>query len=269
MKKAVILVPVHCAPKVAMMTLGTWMEAHDGSYEAEVIIGVHDNYHHYHNGLGALQGLPGVKVVVVKEIDWAAQKMGWEAVYRYSTMHATSLKEMMKLANTMTFDYLAVLDHDLVFKKDFIGWAMGIGKDLVGSYMEDRRIRVPVKTEGGTFIFAPKFSVWHMVMTHKFFQKIMEDVDLIFPIFEGDCFFDTFSRIIRNNEEQWKLPIEELTLAQTEEMVKHLWTMSFNYGMKLYGAGAYWKRLAELEADFDKRFPNGIHHLFEKIRSKA
>jgi len=262
-KKVVVVIPVHCVPKVAMMTLGTWLEACDGSYEAEIILGVHGNYHHYHDGLWQLRGLP-VRISEVQEMNWNCDSKE-DSLLRYSKMHSISLKGMFEMAGDIGFDHLAVLDHDLVFKSDFVGWSMSQPEDLTGCYLSDRTEYIPVQTSLGMMMFAPKFSIWHMVMTSRFYQKMMEDVGLVFPQISGGSFYDTFSRVIEKNNLSWKLPMKEMKSGDVDGMVKHLWSMSFNFGPYTVGNNEYCNRLIKCENDFDERYPNGIGHLFERV----
>jgi len=262
-KKIMVLVPVHCAPKVAMMTLGTWLDAADGSYTAEIVLGVHQNYHHYHDGLASLQGLP-VSIVSVPEINWTTSTP-MEALIRYSKMHSVSLSAMLETVRNEPFDHLAILDHDLVFKKDFVGWAAEQDADLIGNFMDDREVPVAIQTGVGPLMFAPKFSVWHMAMTEKFYRRIMDNVNLIFPEIKDGWFYDTFSRVVEMNITKWSLRQKIVKKAEMEEMVQHLWSMSFNFGPYMRGYQDYWDRLHEREMAFDQRFPNGIGHLFGKV----
>jgi len=263
MKKVVILMPVHCAPKVAMMTLGTWLETCDGSYRAEVIICAHDNYSHYHPGLDTLKELP-VTVISVPEINWYFPDL-IQSIMRYSRMHAVSLTALMEKAQNIQFDHLAILDHDLVFKTDFVKAAADTGSDLVGGYMCDRKDSAAAKTAAGIFQFAPKFSIWHLVMSQLFYQKVMEDRGLIFPAIEGGNIFDTFTKVIAKNRDEWHLPVTEWSCAEMDAIVQHRWSMSFNFGQKVCGVPSYWDRVSKYEAEFDQRFPNGIKHLFERV----
>jgi hypothetical protein len=262
-KKVLVLMPVHCAPKIALMTLGTWLEACDGSYEADVIIGVHENYHHYHNGLDSLMHLP-VRMTKVPEIEWACTSKE-SAIARYSEMHARNLKEMLFHASYVGFDYLVILDHDLVFKTDFVGWAKDQDADLVGCYMQDRMHAIHVDTVLGNLMFAPKFSVWHMGMSSRFFQKVRANLELISPLVENGWFYDTFSRVIIQNRSEWNLPVLETGCFEMDKMVQHLWSMSFNFGQHQNGDEEYWKRVLAREKAFDERFPKGIGHLFGKV----
>jgi len=262
-KKVIVLVPVNCAPKVVMMTLGSWLEATDGSYEAEVILGVHENYHHYHNGLQSIVDMP-VRISRAKEIGWF-KLTPEENLIRYSKMHSVNLKAMLEMARGNNFDRLAILDHDLVFKKDFIGYAMGCGEDLVGSYMDDRIEPVELKTGLGLKKFAPKFSIWHLVMTARFYQKMMLNVGLIYPEVTREWFYDTFTRVMEANKKEWNLPVKMLSQMEIGQMIEHRWSMSFNFGPWVASNAEYTKKLAKAEAEYDQRFPNGIGHLFERV----
>ena len=258
--KVIVLVPVHCAPKVAMMTLGSWLEDSDGSYEAEVILGVHENYHHYHNGLNDLSSLP-VTVSKVRELNWHGGTPK-DALVRYSRMHALNIKAMMEVASTKTFDHLAILDHDLVFNTDFIGYSMKTGEDLIGCYMDDRQHSIKHDTCVGALNFAPKFSVWHLVMSNKYYRNMMSDIEMIFPDIRDGWFYDTFSRVIPKIQ----LPVKVMKQAEIGEMVRHRWSLSFNFGPLVLG-NEYARRLAEAESEFDQRFPSGIETLFQKVRA--
>lgn len=263
-QKIVILMPVHCAPKVAMMTLGTWLESMDESYTVEIIIGVHENYHHYHQELDSLKQLP-VHMTTVKEINWISNDIKQHLI-RYSKMHAINLQAMLEYAQTLQFDHLAILDHDLMFHTDFIGWAIQQQADLIGNFMDDRTQNVTLPTLMGFLNFVPKFSIWHLVMSKPFYDKIMENLNLIYPIIQNEHFYDTFSRIIETNTLQWNMPVEILSTSQMNQMVKHLWSMSFNMG-HASGNNDYNQRLQQLEQEYDQRFPNGIQHLFKKIQA--
>jgi hypothetical protein len=262
MKKIAVLIPVHCAPKVVMMTLGTWLESCDGSYQADITMAIHNNYGHYHPDLHILMDLPGTKIRV-QEINWSAPDNA--SIIRYSKMHAVSLSAMLEHVQGVEFDNLAILDQDLVFKTDFVKFAAETGQDLVGCYMGDRTTDICMNTIMGQLWFAPKFSVWHLVMSRTFYQKIMENKELVFPKIDGKFFYDTFSRVIIENKNMWKLPVMELPSDQVNQMVEHRWSMSFNFGHAINGAHAYWDKLAKYEAEYDQRFPHGIKHLFSKV----
>jgi hypothetical protein len=62
------------------------------------------------------------------------------------------------------------------------------------------------------------------------------------------------------------MPVEILSTSQMNQMVKHLWSMSFNMG-NTSGNNDYNQRLQQLEQEYDQRFPNGIQHLFKKIQA--
>jgi hypothetical protein len=263
MKKVAIAMPVHCAPKIAQMTLGTWLEACDGSYEAKVFVSVHQNYFHYHPGLPELQAMP-VTILGVPEMNWSITNMG-QSIQRYSTMHCHCLSALFTMIGREEFDYVVVLDHDLVFKADFVKAAMGTGTDLIGGYFGDRKESVIQDTAMGRLMFVPKFTIWHLAMSNVFFRRLMGDCGLIYPIIEDGFFYDSFSRVILKNDAEWNFPVTEWSTAEMEKMVEHRWSMSFNFGQVIHGVHSYHKRLVKYEAEYDARFPRGIRHLFEKV----
>ena len=268
MQKVMVMIPTHCAPKVVMMTLGTWLETYDQSYRAEVLLGVHQNYLDYHPGLPELEALPHVRIAKVKEISWASidrTPNPWDCVLRYSQMHALNIINLMKVVMGSDFTHVSVLDHDLVFRKDFVKWCLNQPVDLVGCYQADRSEEHRALSGWGVLRYQPKFSVWHMVLSAELYAKTMLQPELVEPAVRGDMFYDTFSRVVEKARGEWGCRVMVLSSADIENWVKHSWSMSFNFGMKQVGPPEYWKRMAEYEAEYDKRFPKGINHLLEKL----
>jgi len=263
MKRVAIAMPVHCAPKIAQMTLGTWLDSCDGSYQAKVFISVHQNYSHYHPGLPELQAMP-VTILGVPEMNWAIADTG-QSIQRYSTMHCHCLSALFSMIGREDFDYVIVLDHDLVFKTDFVKAAIDTGTDLIGGYLADRKESVIQNTAVGLLAFAPKFTVWHLAMSKAFFERLSVDCGLIYPTIKDGFFYDSFSRVVLKNKTEWNMPVTEWSSERMAEMVDHRWSMSFNFGQVIYGVHSYWDRLAKYEAEYDARFPNGITHLFGRV----
>lgn len=268
--KVVILVAAHCAPKVLKMTLGTWLDKWDRSYDAEVYVSVHNNYHHYHPGMAEIMEMePFIKVVQVDEMNWGKYPL-WtvESILRYSEAHMTNVLRLMDEAakGTPDFTHVAVLDHDLVFKEDFVGWAAGKGSDLVCSLFEDRYEDKVVKMGIGVEIpFAPKPSVWHLVMSRKLAQIVSKMPHLLLPgVKNGKC-FDSMS-LLYHDAVDMMMDISLVPETYLRRMVEHIWSMSFNYGPLLSSNEEYWKRLGECEVEYDKMFPEGIGKLLEKLR---
>ena len=95
---------------------------------------------------------------------------------------------------------------------------------------------------------------------------MMADLSLLEPAVSGDKFYDVFGRVLEQIRGEWGLKVAAYKCAELAPMVTHSWSMSFNFGMKQDGGPArYFERLAVYEAEYDKRFPLGIHHLLEKL----
>jgi hypothetical protein len=136
-------------------------------------------------------------------------------------MHAVNLHAMMVMASQESnFDNVAILDNDLIFLSDFIGWAMKQGGDLVGNYMGDRREATWTTTSIGNMLFVPKFSVWHLVMSNRFFRMVMDNEGTIFPFVEGQFVYDTFSKTVETNKTEWQLPVTDVGEVEISKMVQ-------------------------------------------------
>jgi len=265
--KVIVLIPAHCVPKVLMMTIGTWLEHYDGSYDADVIVSVHDNYHHYHNGLDEIKALAGnrLRIVTVPELDWEEGDY-WKRVMRYSRMHARCLLAMMEAAKGSYPDYVALLDHDLMFEEDFIGWSIrDHGRaDIVGCFMQDLSADRNVKTEDGyDVMFAPKVSVWHLVMSSRMFECVRNTPNMMEPCKRGNKIYDTFSMGFEFAKTTG-MDVRVFPEAVIAAKVRHLGSSSFNWGSRMHGQG-YGERVSQLELGYSKRFPGGITELLGRL----
>lgn len=264
-----VLIAAHCPPKVVKVTLGTWLQHYDGSYDADVYIGLHKNYHHYHSGIGEIQELEGsVSLVYVDELNWAEETGIIRTIMRFSKMHARSLQEMMREASKRDYTHVAILDHDLIFKDDLVGWMLREkpGVDMVcsmlGGRLENEEIRIGT---GQSFIFAPKPSAWHTMVSRRMFDAMVEHPDLVEPGLVDDVVYDTLAMAYHS------IPVLGMTVrvcseAEMAQHVEHVWSMSLNYGVCLSGGDQYVVRLARFEKEYSERFPEGILGLLEKLR---
>jgi len=266
--KCCILCAAHCDPKVLKTTIGTWLDTYDQSYEAELYVGLHSNYSDYHPGLGELLGMiPYVKFVRVKEIDWNAPRTPLETTYRYSEMHARSLLTIMTAMrkDCKNFTHVAILDHDLIFYKDFIGWAMRTKADLVGSLFEDRSIDRELETEiAGSIVSAPRVSVWHMVLSKKLFDAIKDISTMVKNHLYKGRVFDVMAmtyEIAKMVGMNVRIEPEE-TIAR---LVRHLGSMSFNFSKIVHSLDSYNANMRVCESEYARRFPNGIDRLLRKL----
>lgn len=263
-----VLVPAHCAPNVLKMTLGSFLDVADGSYDASIAVGLHENYHHYHPGVADIEAMsPPVMIVKVKEIDWQMfdGKNYIAGLLRYSRMHSKSLRALFEAVAGKEFTHVLVMDHDLVFKGDFVKEALSKRCDVVGSLFDDFAENYQVKTDSGhTFTFAPKLSVWHLLLSRKAYEFLMRDIGVIEPAFEAGIVYDTFAKanILMGLAGFRKLIYSK---SMVEKFIEHKGAMSFNWGQRCLG-GEYPPRLLEAEREYERRFPNGIAHLLAKVK---
>ena len=268
--KVAVLVAAHCAPKVLKMTLGSWMECYDGTYDAFPYVGVHANFEHYHPGKAEMEALDGkVGLTWVDELAWSVPvDRPFDHMFRFSRMHARSLRAMMQRAVSEHGDltHVAVLDHDLVFRSDFVGWAVAQGEDFVATLMDDRSADVVVPVPGlGDVSWAPKASAWHMVVSRRMFDWMMERPELVEPSMRDGKAYDTMARAFEFAKESG-MGVLVPGQADVAEMVEHRWSMSVNYGsLQSPDPGEYVRRVAAAEAEYDARFPDGIDGMWARI----
>ena len=268
-RKVVLLVAAHCPPKVLRLTLGSWLAVYDGSYDADVYVGLHHNYSHYHPGLDDIRRLEGpCRLVFVEEMDWACGGDVMRSMFRYSEMHVRSILAMAAraFAESPDLTHAALLDHDLVFGSDFVGWAAGRGADMVCTLFRDDPVGSFIRTDlGATWKFAPKPSVWHMVLSRRVLERVVAEPKLAMPGVDTRA-YDTMARAYEAVRDDPAMRPEVLPEAVAAGMVRHVWSMSMNYGQ--LQPGDYGRRVADLEAEHDRRFPDGIEGLLEKLEAR-
>lgn len=272
MKRVAILIPAHCPPKVLKLTLGSWLETYDQSYDVRVYIGMHKNYSDCHHGQSEIEALAGnkVKICFVDELNWMIglnQKNEWRHLMRYSEMHSISLTNLMNEASVFDPDYVAIFDHDLVFKQDFIRWGFETypDSDMTGCLLSDRETDIETHTGFGVFRFMPKFSIWHVLITRRLHRMIVEQKGVIFPFLTGNLTYDTFARVYEFAKGGWNMNVTTLKEADLSPVVRHIWSMSLNFGYAQTDGKTYGNKVAAVEAEYDATFPNGIMHLMEKL----
>ena len=268
-KKVAILMAAHCAPKVLKTTIGTWLDKWHKNYDADVYVSVHNNYHHYHPGLAEIKEMePFVKVVPVEEMNWGKYQPGTvENVFRYSEAHMRNVLRLMEEAvkGTPDFNYMVVLDHDLVFKEDFVGWAIDKECDLVCSLFEDRHDDRMVKMGIGVdMLFAPKPSAWQLVMSRKLVDMVLKSPEIVLPcVRKGRC-FDSMALMYEMAVDEG-METRGLPESHLRKRVEHLWSMSFNYGPISSSCEEYSRKLGEREVEYERMFPEGIGKLLKKL----
>lgn len=275
-KKLAALIPVHTYPKVAELTIGSFLRAHQ-DYEIDIHVGCHSNYSDYCKDLSLFDDLRGlVQMHLVDEIDWlGAYNACW---YRYSVMHAKNLENLLRQARFAVFDQVVILDHDLFIKKDFITPLneQCPDADLIGCLFEDRAGLKPYDTEHGEKVYsAPKVSVWHSILSRRLYEEILKDPGAIYPKIlyrearksyldayrppeDRPIFVDTFAEIyhrVAYGNAGWKAGIVET--CEFQPKVDHFYNSSFNYGSRTRGQD-YSEHVKAITEIFRREFPEGI-----------
>jgi len=288
MKKVAIIICAHCDPEVLQLTLGTWLERYKGDYEAKVYVTLHKNYSHYSDRLLEITSMKNIEFVFVEEIMWQEG-----AVFRYSEMHSRCLMAALNKVRRSDFTYVAILDHDLVFKEDFIEWCLEHypESDMTCGLMDDRDADLDlVSSDGVKMVFAPKPTIWHILLSKRLINIIMADISLIIPKEVDGVMYDTFAGVYGLIMDS---SIFSVGLASCEELgkaVEHLESMSFNFGFHMArqqkAAECNWEhtdnekeyhrrsdeanllyldRVDKVKADYNVRFPDGIERLLGKL----
>lgn len=279
-----VVIPAHAPWHVVELTLGSFLRTHQ-TYEIDVHVGVHANFCHYTSDYQMFKDLRGIaQIHMVEEIDWGAHN---ESMFRYSTMHAKNLENLLRHAAYYDFDRLVILDHDLFVKRPFVSECLlrFPEADLVGSAFDDLTELREFKTENGQFLYAlPKISVWHVILTRKLFDKIMADPRVIYPRMLSDeermryfpfyetpkdlpVFVDTFADVFHKTRFIWDLKHELVPTPEFDAWVQHYSGSSFNYGFRILGSERYNGRMVASQDLFKKEFPYGLEPYRARKRS--
>lgn len=266
--KVAILICAHCRPEILKLTLGTWLEQYDRTYDAKVYVSLHENYEHYCDKLDEITSMSNVDFSFVKEVDWNPADM-----MRYSKMHARALVKLMRRALDDGCTHMAILDHDLILRDDFVRWCLDMygDCDLVGGFMDDAATVREAKTDTGIIGFAPKLTVWNLFIS-KHLAELAIASNTVRPMKTDKIVYDTFA-LAYSMMDQWKLKRVIVPCKELESHVEHLWSMSFNFGVTSMvmahepkkGHGMYQKKVEKYIEVYNERFPEGIDELLGKL----
>jgi len=257
MSKICVLISSHSPSFFTKMTVKSLLRENK-EHELDIHIGYHSNLSDYTDDFSMFDELKNVcHFHAVDEIDWFKHDTN---IYRYSLMHSKNLSNLLKNIKYLDFDYVAILDNDLYFKKDFMSnlLSKNLNTDLIGCFHNDIDYNIKVKDEYNNITeFAPKISVWHMIMSRKLYDIIIQDLKIIEPQFINNIFYDTFANVLNiQNINKSIISNEEM-----QDLVKHFWCSSFNYGLVLNK-----KSLEEPINVYIKEFGNKNH--FIKLNDK-
>lgn len=242
----------HSDPVFTKLTISSLMKTVGQHHDLTVHVGIHSNYNDYTGDFSLLREFEKTcQFHMVDEIDWNSADAD---ILRYSKMHAKNMENLFRHVKFYEFDYLLVLDNDLHIKEDFVSKYIDGGEDIVGClFREDiptltaLEESAPVEFKaiwGDKFYFMPKISAWHVMISRKGYDVIMQNLDktrpevcrpqdygldLDFPII-----FDTFSKV-KFFAKEWGLQLKLVPASEMEKSVKHFFGSSFNYGSRAYG----------------------------------
>lgn len=289
--KLAVVIPVHCHPDILRLTLFSLVKHLSPNHELTIHLGVHSNFDNYCSDFGIFND-PRIKKLVsgihlVDEIDWQAYS---KDIYRYSRMHAKNVINLFHQIRYYEFDYVLVLDNDVLTKADFVTETMKMAAmakfgtqggeefsvDLIGSYFEDtpNPKEFTNARDGETLCALPKISAWHLLLSRKLYEMILENPTAIvsprevrdiqemekysevypsiprgMPIFI-DTFCDLPFRIREKKMGYLLLPREKFA-----EWAQHFFCSSFNYGEWSLGMERKVEHIAEIVAVYKKEFP--------------
>jgi hypothetical protein len=277
--KLAVVSCVHTYPEVAELSLGSFLREHS-AYEVEVHVGCHSNYSDYCGDLRLFQDLKGLaNVHLVDEIDWlGAYNACW---YRYSVMHAKNLENLFRQIRYSDFDYLVMLDHDLYVKNDFVTPLLEMfpKADLVGALFENTQDLRPYETAHAEKVYrAPKFSVWHGLISRRLYRKILNSPKMIYPRLlsgnsaepyldayrpkeERPIFVDTFAEVYHEVTQGRDGFVAGLVPSEWfNDRVQHFYNSSFNYGSWTRG-DSYPAHIRAIADIWKREFPDGLQAL--------
>ena len=280
-KKLAVVIPFHSYPEVLQLTLGTLLRQVAPAYDLNIHVGIHANYnHYYHQSLAFFDDIRGIaQVHTVDEIDWMGEFFAhW---FRYSVMHAKNLHNLFKAIRFYDWDYLVILDNDLFIKEDFVTKCLERhpDADLVGSYLADREglNEVARELDGIRIYVLPKLSGWHVLLSRRAFDGMVDDPLAIYPKFiEGPA----ANEYLAANKAQKSLPVFSdvmgiflyrvlhksnlkfgvIPSADFAHWVTHYSESSFNFGGRSL-MEKYQDKIRELRDIYNKEFPDGLKNL--------
>jgi hypothetical protein len=286
--KLCVLITAHCPPAVIELTIGSFIRSLSPGYELDIHLGLHSNYSDYTKDLSIFDDMKGIASIhLVDEIDWMGPEYN-ACIYRYSTMHAKNLVNLVKHVKHTEFDYLVILDQDLFFRTDVI--SESIAKfpkaQLIGSLFEDKDRPWSSTTilDSRNILIMPKMSIWHLILSRDGFETMLPRLDEVSPIEvfhpptvtdmlspygiipNTSIFYDTFARIFH----YMKFNDKEIGILKSDQFkngVEHFYRSSFNYGQRNLGVDGYVEHIEKINTIYRSEFPRGLTDLKRLIQT--
>jgi len=253
--KVAVAISSHSPAFFTKLTVGSLIK-NEPNCDLNIHIGYHSNLSDYTKDFSMFTDLSDwCQFHAVDEINWNIHN---ENLYRYSLMHSVNLQNIFKNVQYYDFDYLVILDNDVYVKKEFIHSLINKypTTDLIGTFFNDNVNQTAVTTMNGEIHnFAPKLSVWNMIISKKLFNKIIKQSSIIEPAIINNVVYDTFARILYLIKTEWlDIKLGILSTKEMEEYIQHFFTSSFNYGIT--------KNKGSIDLPlqiYNQTFPNGVY----------
>lgn len=232
MQKVCVVIPSHSPSFFTKMTVCSLIQQ-EPLLDLNIHVGIHSNLSDYTDDFSMFNELRQVcQFHIIDEIDWVLNN---DNLMRYSEMHAKNLENLFKNVKYYDWDWLVVLDNDLLIKEGFITNLINRfpSGDLIGTLFNDRTHWEDVTTAHGDDIsFAPKVSPWNLLMSRKLYNTIMTDSKVIYPVNYENLYFDTFAKVLDSciYNHEWDFNVQIIPTEEMGKMVHHFFFSSFNYG---------------------------------------
>jgi hypothetical protein len=273
-RKIAVAISSHSPAPFTQMTIASLIDNCGGKSDLNIHIGVHSNLSDYTNDLSLFDDTKKVAHIhLVDEIDWMAHNSD---VYRYSKMHSKNLENILKNVKYYDFEYLLLLDNDLLIQRDFITEILDKydGADLIGHYFCDNASpnTVAENFAGEVIQMLPKCSVWCTLISRDLFNRILKEPDLLYaervddyhrkihiqefyPMIDPQLpvVFDTFSKILLIEKEGWRFIIKPESEIMRDTY--HFMGSSFNYGLRQGGIDTKVEKAWEM---YKAKYPEGL-----------
>jgi hypothetical protein len=207
-------------------------------------------------------------------------------------MHAKQLRNLLTHIQYYDFDYVLLLDNDVLIKQDIISKLLTLqpGSDLIASCRDDqpslylRAWPKPDATTPSEEWVLPQPSPWHLLMSRRLYQAVLAQLSVVDPEFlpvqergrrlrllepyhasrDLPLSVDTFSRVLHACRFEWPgYAVKLLSLMEFDAIAHHFFFSSFNYGQNVHGLAKHAVYLREMKALYDREFPNGIDYLLK------
>jgi hypothetical protein len=273
--KIVVVIPTHCDAFILKLTLGTLIK-NFSKHDLNIQLGLHKSFNIGDTQKGIFDQLRKVaQVHLVDEIDWVENGSN---VNRYSLMHVKNLESLFQQIKYYSFDYVLVMDNDVHVKADFVTELINRfpDADLLGTYFrEPYGAEEFTRMDGETLLSVPRVAPWHMILSRKLYNKIMENPSIICAVDIRDeeiikerqglyksyknlpIFSDTFGEVLHHCKFEWDMKLGIVTKLEFEQWAHHFFCSSMNYGVWSLG-GEMPGHLARIKEVYDTEFPGGF-----------